>query len=35
MPDAEPPTLMTIFAEALERTDPADAGRLPGRRLWG
>ncbi len=34
MPDADP-ELMTIFAEALERTDPADAGRLPGRRLWG
>ena len=34
MPDADP-DLMTIFAEALERTDPADAGRLPGRRLWG
>ena len=27
------PALMTIFAEALERTDPA-AGHLPGRRLW-
>ncbi len=30
MPDADP-ELMTIFAEALERTDPAGAGRLPGR----
>ena len=26
---------MTIFAEALERTDPADAGRLPGRAPAG
>ena len=34
MPDDDP-GLMTIFAEALERTDPADAGRLPGRRLSG
>ena len=34
MPDDDP-GLMTIFAEALERTDPAAPGRLPGPRLRG
>ena len=34
MPDANP-DLMTVFAEALERTDPAARAAYLDARLWG